>query len=427
MEEDSFMASRDQDKPAANLLRRSLASSPGVEAVCPDPEILAAYLERSLDADETARFELHFSHCARCREQLSALSRSGELVGASEEKRPRTQRMPWIWDWRWLAPATAALVFVALLIALRPVRHPGEESLVAMDHQPAPPAAVYTPMPDSGPAARASAPHTTSAAGARISPPSSSAKSDVAPPVPSRELPETPAGQAATSPPLNGRNYKEILKLTMPAPAHGANPSAAGSSSLRGGTSQAATSPAASPPAAQAARVPADIVPPDVPTAGPAYAGAVGAPEATDEKKMAVMVRNPSSAQTESLMVEAGVQTSDLTLVRTPDPQVIWRFSSGRFIERSIDAGITWRVQWTKANAHLIAGAAPTADTCWLVGRDAMILLTTDGRKWKTISPPADADFVYVEAADAFSATVTTTDGRKFTTNDGGRHWTPAP
>ena len=65
MEEDSFMASRDQDKPAANLLRRSLASSPGVEAVCPDPEILAAYLERSLDADETARFELHFSHCAR--------------------------------------------------------------------------------------------------------------------------------------------------------------------------------------------------------------------------------------------------------------------------------------------------------------------------------------------------------------------------
>ena len=381
MEEDSFMASRDQDKPAANLLRRSLASSPGVEAVCPDPEILAAYLERSLDADETARFELHFSHCARCREQLSALSRSGELVGASEEKRPRTQRMPWIWDWRWLAPATAALVFVALLIALRPVRHPGEESLVAMDHQPAPPAAVYPPMPDSGPAARASAPHTTSAAGARISPPSSSAKSDVAPSVPSRELPETPA----------------------------------------------ATSPAASPPAAQAARVPADIVPPDVPTAGPAYAGAVGAPEATDEKKMAVMVRNPSSAQTESVMVEAGVQTSDLTLVRTPDPQVIWRFSSGRFIERSIDAGTTWRVQWTKANAHLIAGAAPTADTCWLVGRDAMILLTTDGRKWKTISPPADADFVYVEAADAFSATVTTTDDRKFTTSDGGRHWTPAP
>lgn len=425
------MASRDQDKPAADLLRRSLASSPGREEACPDPETLAAYVERSLDADETARFELHFSHCARCREQLSALGRSGELVGGSEEKRPRTQRMmPWIWDWRWLAPATAALVFVALLIALRPVRHPVEESLVAMDHQPAQPTVVYPPVPatpDSGPAARAAVRHSTSAGGTRISPPSSSAKSDVAPSVPSRELAETPAGQAAASPPLNGRSSKEMLRLTMPAPTSGSNPSAAGNSSVRGGTSQAATRPAASPPAAQAPRVPADMVPPEVPTAGPAYAGAVGAPQATEDKKMAVMVRNPSSAQTESVMVEAGVQTSDQTLVRTPDPQVLWRFSSGRFVERSIDAGTTWRVQWTKANAHLIAGAAPTADTCWLVGRDAMILLTTDGRKWKTISPPADADFVYVEAADAFSATVSTTDDRKFTTSDGGRHWTSAP
>src|SRR5580704_12177843 len=65
----------------SSVLRRSLASSPGAEEACPDPEILAAYSERSLDADETARFELHFSHCARCREQLAAMVRSGELVG----------------------------------------------------------------------------------------------------------------------------------------------------------------------------------------------------------------------------------------------------------------------------------------------------------------------------------------------------------
>jgi photosystem II stability/assembly factor-like uncharacterized protein len=56
-----------------------------------------------------------------------------------------------------------------------------------------------------------------------------------------------------------------------------------------------------------------------------------------------------------------------------------------------------------------------------------MILVTTDGRKWKTIAPPADADFVDVSATDASSATVTTTDDRKFTTSDSGKHWTPAP
>jgi hypothetical protein len=417
MEENSFMASHDQDKPAADLLRRSLASSPGVEQACPDPEILAAYSERSLDADETVRFELHFSRCARCREQLAALGRAGELVGAAEEKRPRTQHVPWIWNWRWLAPAAAAFVFLALLIALRPVHHPAEESLVAMDHQPAPPAAP------------ASAPHSSFAGGspARTSPPLNSAKSDVAPPVASRELPETRGDRATTSPPLKGRTYTELMKPEKPPVVSGANPSAAGSSSRSGGTSQAVTSTAASPPAAQAARVPADMVPPDVATAGPAFAGAVGAPQTTEDKKMSVMVRDRSLAQTESVMVEAGELTSARTLVRTPDPEVLWRFSSGRFVERSSDAGATWRVQWTNAGAHLIAGAAPTADTCWLVGRDAMILLTTDGRKWKTISPPADADFVDIAATDASSATVTTTDDRKFRTSDGGKHWTPAP
>ena len=126
-------------------------------------------------------------------------------------------------------------------------------------------------------------------------------------------------------------------------------------------------------------------------------------------------------------MVQAGDETSARILVRTPDPQVLWRFSSGRFVERSSDAGATWRVQWTSPNAHLVAGAAPTTDSCWLVGRGGMILVTTDGRKWKTIAPPADADFVDVSATDASSATVTTTDDRKFTTSDSGKHWTPAP
>jgi len=429
MEENSFMASRDHDKPAADLLRRSLASPARREEVCPDPEILAAYSERSLDADETARLELHFSQCARCREQLAVLGRLGELVGAAEEKRPRTQRIPWNWDWRWLAPAAAALVFVALLIALRPAHHPAEGSLVAMDHQPASSAYLApSATPGSGTAAPAPAPQSSSAGGSFRSPRLNSAKSEVAPPAPSRVLPETPPGRATTSLPLNGRNYKELLKLAQPAVVPGAKASAAaGSSPVPAGASQSVTVTAGSPPAAQAASLPAHPVPRDVPTAGPTYSESVAAPQATEDKKMSVIVRNGGSAQTESVMVEAEDLTSARTLVRTPDPQVLWRFTGGRFVERSSDAGATWRVQWTNAGAHLTAGAAPTTDTCWLVGRDAMILLTTDGRRWKTITPPADADFIDVVATDASSATVTTTDDRKFTTSDNGKHWTPAP
>jgi hypothetical protein len=55
------------------------------------------------------------------------------------------------------------------------------------------------------------------------------------------------------------------------------------------------------------------------------------------------------------------------------------------------------------------------------------VLLTTDGKKWRTIDPPVTADFVQVEASNAVSATVTSTDGHKFETSDGGKHWTPAP
>jgi hypothetical protein len=423
------MASRGHDKPAADLLRRSLACPAGGEEVCPDPEILAAYSERSLDADETARLELHFSKCARCRDQLAALGRSGELAGAAAEKRPRTQRVPWSWDWRWLAPAAAALVFVALLIALRPAHHPAAGPLVAMEHQPASSADLApSATPGSRTAAPAPTPQSSSAGSSFRLPRSNSAKSQVAPSAPSRVLPETLLGRAVTNQPLDGHNYTESLKSAKPSAVSGAHAApGVGNSSMPAGIPQSIAAAAASPPAAQAARVPAHLVPPDVPTAGPAYTGVVGAPQAAEDKKMSVMVRNPSLAQTESVMVEAGDLTSARTLVRTPDPQVLWRFPSGRFVERSSDAGATWRVQWTNADAHLIAGAAPTADTCWLVGRDAIILLTTDGRKWKTIRPPADADFVDVAAADASSATVTTTDDRKFTTSDGGKHWTPAP
>ena len=78
-------------------------------------------------------------------------------------------------------------------------------------------------------------------------------------------------------------------------------------------------------------------------------------------------------------------------------------------------------------NAHVVAGSAPSVETCWLVGRGGIVLLTTDGRKWRTVEPPTNADFVGVAASDASTATITADDGRKFATSDSGKHWAPAP
>jgi hypothetical protein len=451
MEEDSFMASRDKnrdkEKRATDLLRRSLAAPAGASGsgigACPDPEILAGYAERSLDADEASRWNLHFSQCARCREQLAALIRSVPPTGTAAEKPSRAPGRSWTadWDWRWIAPATAMVLFVAVVALFRPPHKPAEQSsspLVAMNQPAASPAAStptnVTAGPESAPAADASAPNSPSAANsvARISPNMSAAKSEVAPPPMPRALDDKKQTLALKNLPLSNRNYTELDKVAKPAAAPTADASLqAGNASTPVGASESVTVTAAATPVMSPARTAAAPVPPDI--SNSTAAGAITPAPATALKSArtqhmsSAVATGRSFAQTESVVVEAGDATSPRTAVRTPDPQVLWRISSGRFVERSSDAGATWRVQWTSPNAHLVGGAAPTADTCWLVGRDAMILLTTDGRKWSTITPPTDADFVSVAATDASSATVTTTDGRKFETSDGGKHWTHAP
>ncbi len=427
---------RDQEKQAADLLRRSLAAPAGAPGsdigACPDPEILAAYSERSLDVDEAARWNLHFSQCARCREQLVVLVRARDSAGVAEAKRPRAPSM--VWDWRWLAPAAAAIVFVVVVQVFRPTHHPAEQALVAMNQPAVPPTTSVTP--ESAPAAGAPAPNSSSAAGslARTSANSNSAKSEVVPPELSRELPEKQQDRTDTMVSLGGRSDTELDKAAKPAEAKkgDASPQAGNALACDPGAicdDAIVTSDQPEPTPAAIPRQRSNTAASQTVTLGTAATPAAPAASksARSEHLSAAVATNRSFAQTESVVVQAGDETSARTLVRTPDPQILWRFSSGRFVERSSDAGTTWRVQWTSPNAHLVAGAAPTADTCWLVGRDAMILVTTDGRKWKTIAPPADTDFVDVSATDASSATVTSTDGRRFTTSDIGKHWTPAP
>jgi hypothetical protein len=439
MEENSFMASQDKDrdedqdkdKQAAELLRRSLAAptgAPGSEIdACPDPEILAAYSERSLDQEEAARLNMHFSQCARCREQLVVLVRARGSASATEEKRPRAPSM--VWDWRWLAPAAAAIVFVIVVQVFRPPHRAAEQPLVAINQQPAPLVA-----PAAASATPESAPNSSAAADslARISPTLNSAKSEGAPQELARELPEKQPERANAIASPGSRNDAELDKAAKRADAKKSDASAlAGNSSTTGRVSVTASVEALAAPVAPPAHEVVQPIPPDI--SNSTTGGAISAPPAAAPKSArsehlsAAVATNRSFAQTESVAVQAGDETSAQTLVRTPDPQMLWRFSGGRYVERSSDAGATWRVQWTSPNAHLVAGAAPTADTCWLVGRDAMILVTTDGKKWKTIDPPADADFAGVSATDASSATVTSTDGRKFMTSDSGKHWTPAP
>jgi photosystem II stability/assembly factor-like uncharacterized protein len=115
--------------------------------------------------------------------------------------------------------------------------------------------------------------------------------------------------------------------------------------------------------------------------------------------------------------------TSATTVIETPDASVQYRIPGAGFIERSSDGGATWQGQSVKSDAEILAGAAPSVNVCWLVGRGGVILMTTDGKRWKKVPSPAVADLVGVTAADAAFATVTAADGQRFSTENGGRTW----
>lgn len=112
--------------------------------------------------------------------------------------------------------------------------------------------------------------------------------------------------------------------------------------------------------------------------------------------------------------------------VLSPDPMVRWRIA-GSTIQRSTDGGVRWELQPTGTPAELTAGSAPSVSTIWIVGRGGVVLLSTDGRTWRRVPFPEITDLSVVRARDARSVSVTTADGRSFSTTDAGATWVPGP
>ena len=111
--------------------------------------------------------------------------------------------------------------------------------------------------------------------------------------------------------------------------------------------------------------------------------------------------------------------------VVAPDNSVRWQVDNSHVVLRSDDNGATWTISYTAgANVELTAGASSSPTVCWFVGRAGAVILTTDGRQWRTVTFPERTDLVSVTASGTRSASVTTADGRIFATADGGATWT---
>lgn len=101
-----------------------------------------------------------------------------------------------------------------------------------------------------------------------------------------------------------------------------------------------------------------------------------------------------------------------------------WRVS-GSTVRRSVDDGRTWSAVESGVMTALAAGSSPSANVCWLVGANGVVLRTTDGATIRRVPFPETVDLRAVVAADGVTAAVTTADGRRFATTDGGANWTP--
>jgi len=76
-------------------------------------------------------------------------------------------------------------------------------------------------------------------------------------------------------------------------------------------------------------------------------------------------------------------------------------------------------------SSRLTGGSAPLPEVCWIVGDGGTVVVTADGVSWNRLAFPEPAPLASVTASSADAATVTTSDGRVFTTIDRGKTWTP--
>ncbi|MGH9747972.1 MAG: hypothetical protein ACRD59_17905 [Candidatus Acidiferrales bacterium] len=460
------MASQEHEKAMDGLLRRSLARDAASQADCPNAELLAAYYERSLGADEIAEYELHFSQCSRCREQLAAMVRAGAEIESEADRvlepvlvsapaiearsaaapvaaqaakpvksPPQTQPQPTRTglDLRWLLPVAAAFILTALVY----FRLSSQHTQVALNHElnvPNQPAPTQNP-PQYDLAPQSAAEPTASAPAKKTS------RSDSAAPrtagAPPAATPARPQFNGAVSARAGARSTTRGVAAANSAPAAVRPPVSASAEARKSqapaeqvlAKNEAAAEPAPAAPAPELNPALADSVTTmnaDQSVAAPAPPPPAEAGHGVGSATSSRLQFHGLTAMNSKAKAKTVKESAAVIIVLTSAPNVIYRIVPGGYVELSEDAGASWQRQLLDASAEFAAGSSATPQICWLVGRAGVIYRTEDGTSWKKLPSPAAADFVAVAAKDSLSASVTASDGRIWSTVDAGETWNPA-
>ena len=367
--------SRERDQSIERLLRQSrqVLQAPDDGAVsdsCLDSETLAAWADGGLSGPAREAAQSHVADCARCQALVGTLARINTVIPPAQSEQAARGWLRWIAP---LAATAAALAAVALWVA------------VPRD---------------------AGAPR--------------QAKEEARAPVAGPSVSGTMVGRVAEQT-AEGRGANESRSQAEPSAAVG------GVAGINGVTGAARADVAADNQlGAQAPelrkdadRLEAAIAQQPLRSNAPAAAPPPVAPPAALLRDNAAASARPTFRAADA----AGVE------IVSPDPAVRWRIA-GSTIERSTNGGSTWQEVATGFTGQLTAGAAPSPSVCWLVGRGGFMLLatvTTSGVSWRRVAFPEPTDLSAVRATDARTVSVTSVDGRTFSTTDGGATWVLTP
>jgi len=371
------MTNQDREETLGRLLTSMQGHShTDASSACLDAERLAAWLENQLTPAERSAAESHAASCARCQAMLAAMARTASAADAwaSAEERPRS----WVFRFApWMAALGAAAV-LAVMVANLPRTEPPLESQAAFSQDSAPtpidalkdaPVAVQAPKEIAAEQRRARADSAESPPSARPQAPSPLAKTTEARQMAAADA-KVKQEKPAAPPPL-ARSEPELAAVAPPAQGQAAPP-------------------------------------PRVTQVG----------ERAPERQAFGAAR---SAAARDALAENVILAP--VLIQSGEANVRWRIMGGTVVQHTADGGATWTTQDVRVEAPLVAGSAPTASVCWLVGRQGTVFVTADGRTWQRVTSPPAADLIGVTSTGADSATVTAADGRSFTTSDRGRTW----
>ena len=478
------MAHDDRDRNLEKALARYLRSSsttgaaptapPAPAPACPDAEILAAYHDGALSAEERNLWKQHVLACESCQLALAHLSTplgapfAAEvpelLVAAASAQHLRPQpaasltrsaspapisiARPRKTYFRWLVPAGALaaglLTFVVIRESQNGRRAENPRAEIAENRPPQSPARdVEAPSSVPVEPKKAEA-NGLRADGARLKDKDLKEKKEK-----DGLASSSGSGVVGGIAGRSGAVAKESTsqaQLTQQAPSLSSSNAAGGPAvSLQQQQRQqqmarvaVVPQPAPPPPPArpqdQSSFIASDSVAPAPPaaqkTAPPAPAQARSSAGAASPTNETVETFASSAALTK---VRGAAQQSPQTF-GAPGGKFLWRVGAAGSIEQSTDAGATWNAQVSNVTVELTAGYACSTKLAWVVGRSGTILRTTDsGEHWVPLSSPVAADIGGIRATDAFHVVIWVAPDpgvanvKMYQTSDGGVTWSLAP